>query len=284
MKPYELIVNQILDRLDDWILPWQKSWVWWLPCNYETNKEYRWFNKLILLFDDYKDKRYLTPKQIQKLGWTIKKWSKATKVIFYKFSNDWEHPVNEEIKDRENIKYSFPIIRYYNVFNIEQVEWIHITPKKQWDIWERYKKAHSILEIYKDKPNITTGINPCYIPLTDTIQIPKKEKFNTWDNYYSTLFHELIHSTWVPKRLGRFWEKATYYWNTEYSFEELVAEIGAMFLSQEVWIIQSTKNNSIAYIKWWLEYLNSNKRCIIQASSLAQKAVDYIITDWWKSS
>lgn len=270
MKPYELIVNQILEKLDDGILPWQKSWIWWLPCNYETGKEYRWLNKLILLFDDYKDKRYLTVKQIQKLGGKIKTWTHATKVIFYKYSEDSECSEWAE-------KYSYPVIRYYNLFNIEQVAWIEFTPKKELDILERYQKAQKILDIYKDKPNITSWVEPCYIPLTDTIQMPKPEKFDILDNYYSTLFHELIHSTWSDKRLNRFKDKVSYYWNKEYSFEELVAEIWAMFLSQEVWIIQNTRNNSIAYIKWWLEYLHSNKKYIIQASSQAQKAVDYIL-------
>lgn len=142
---------------------------------------------------------------------------------------------------------------------------------------DRYNNAKNILNIYKDKPNITIWANPCYIPITDTIEIPSLDKFKTTDDYYSTLFHELIHSTWSVKRLNRFWDKVLSYWNNEYSFEELVAEIWAMFLSQEVWIIQKTQDNSISYIKWWLEYLNKNKKDIIYASIKAQKSLDYIL-------
>lgn len=269
MKAYDIIVNQILDKLESWVLPWQKSWIGWMPCNYETDKEYRWLNKLLLLLDDYKDKRYLTAKQVHKLGWKIKKWENATKIIFWKY--------DESIDDELDLKYRYPIIRYYNIFNIEQVEWIELAPKKELDVLDRYNKANNILNIYRDKPNIAIWTNPCYIPITDTIEIPSVDNFKTTDDYYSTLFHELIHSTWSVKRLNRFWNKVLSYWSNEYSFEELVAEIWAMFLSQEVWIIQKTKDNSISYIQWWLEYLNKNKKDIIYASSFAQRAVDYIL-------
>lgn len=268
MKPYEIVVDQILNNLESWNLPWTKSRLWWIPCNYETNLEYRWLNKLILLFDDYTDKRYLTAKQVNKLGWKIKKWEKATKIIFWKYS--------DTLEDEKEITYSYPIIKYYNVFNIEQIEDIKPTPKKELELLDRYNKAQSIVDDYIDKPTIQIWNEPCYIPSKDIIQIPDKNNFNTLDNYYSTLFHELIHSTWSTKRLNRFWENKAYYGNKEYSFEELVAEIWAMFLSQKAGIIQNTQNNSIAYIKWWLEYLNKNKKEIIYASSQAEKSVSYI--------
>ncbi len=272
MKPYEIIVDQILDKIESWTLPWQKPWIWWTPCNYETQTEYRWINKLLLLFDDFKDKRYLTPKQIFKLWGVIKKWEKATKVIFWKYPNE----DNEGSEDIIKKKSSYPIIKYYNIFNIEQIEWIELKPKKKLDIEERYNKAQTLLEKYKDKPTIIEWPNACYKTMLDVIEIPNLHKFKTVDEYYSTLFHELIHSTWSKNRLNRFWDNVLNYWNNEYSFEELVAEIWAMFLCQEVWIIQKTRDNSIAYIKWWLEYLSKNKKDIIYASSLSQIAFDYI--------
>lgn len=267
MKPYEIVINQILDKLDEWTLPWQRTRTWWIPSNYETGIEYRWLNKLILLFDNYQDKRYLTAKQITKLWWHINKWEKATKVIFFKYQ--------EETEDENKINY--PIVKYYNIFNIEQTSWINLEPKKQITPSQKYNKAQQLIENYKQKPKIISWPNPCYIPLTDTIEIPTLDKFKTIEDYYSTLFHELVHSTWIKQRLNRFWNNTLKHSKQEYSFEELVAEIGSMFLMHEMNILYNNQNNNVLYIKWWLEYLNNNKKHIIYASSQAQKATDYIL-------
>lgn len=266
MRAYEIIVDQIINKLNEWVLPWNKPWQWSHPINYETKIKYKWINKLILLFDDYKDKRYLTLKQINKLWWTLKKWSVWTKIIF------WQLKESEESK-----KYNYPLIKYYNVFNIEQTEWLDLVPIEKENNLNSYNKASWIIKNYLNKPKIVTWNKACYNPMEDLITIPDKKKFNSTDDYYSTLFHELIHSTWNTKRLNRFWDKVYKYWSNEYSFEELIAEIGAMFLSHEVWIIKNTKDNSIAYINWWLEYLSKNKKLIIYASSQSQKALDYIL-------
>lgn len=236
-----------------------------MPENYQTGIEYRGLNKLILLFDDFTDKRYLTAKQIQKLWWSIKKWEKATRIIYWQY------------KDQDEDELSYPIIKYYNVFNIEQVQWIEITLRKSRDITDRSNKAMQVVHNYKDKPDILPGVNPCYIPYKDTIEIPSMERFKTVDEYYSTLYHELIHSTWHTTRLSRFTESVKYFWSEEYSFEELIAEIWSLFLSQEAGIIQKTKENSLAYIQGWLKYLKNNKKQIVYASALAQKATDYIL-------
>lgn len=123
-----------------------------MPENYETQSPYRWLNKLILLFDDFTDKRYLTAKQIQKLWWSIKKWEKATRIIYWQY------------KDQEDEELAYPIIKYYNVFNIQQVDWIEITLRKSHELIQRCNKAMQVVNDYKNKPEIISGISPCYIP------------------------------------------------------------------------------------------------------------------------
>lgn len=267
MKAYEIIVNQILEKLDNNILPWRQTRIGWSPCNYITNKEYRGLNKLILLYDDYKDKRYLTYTQIRNLKWRIKKWSKSQKVIYWQFV------------DTDNETLSYPIIKYYNVFNIAQVEWITLnTPKANIHIVEdKYNLANDLIKNY-NWPKILEWSNPLYEIKTDTIRIPNKNMFNSLDNYYSVLFHELIHSTWHISRLDRFSNtKKLNFWNQEYSKEELVAEIGSMYLSMKVWISNKVTSNNIAYIQNWIKYLKNNTKELLYASIKAEKAYEYII-------
>jgi len=262
-KAYELIVEQILERLDNHSLPWTKSWTGWNISNYITNTEYRWVNKLVLAFDTYEDKRYLTMNQVRKLKWRIKKWSKAQKILYSQFT------------DSENVKLEYPIIRYYNVFNIEHVEWITINKPKVIKESDKYSAVNNMINNYKGWPRIKIWPNPIYKVSLDTICIPDKNKFNNLDNYYSILCHELIHSTGAQHRLNRFNHNIKF-GNNVYSKEELVAELGSMFLSMEVWIINKASNNNISYIKSWTKFMKDNKKEIIYASSQAQKACDYI--------
>lgn len=110
--------------------------------------------------------------------------------------------------------------------------------------------------------------------------MPIRQHFVNSEAYYSTLFHELIHSTGHESRLNRKDVTHTNKMNLEsYSQEELVAEIGACFLNSYAGIAIQNFSNNIAYIKGWLERLHSDKKFIIYASINAQKAVDYILNE-----
>ena len=63
----------------------------------------------------------------------------------------------------------------------------------------------------------------------------------------------------------------------DYSKEELCAEMGAAMLCGNVGIENQTLDNSTAYIAGWLKALRSDKKFVIQAAALAQKATDYIL-------
>ena len=53
--------------------------------------------------------------------------------------------------------------------------------------------------------------------------------------------------------------------------------MGAAYLCGICGIENATIDNSAAYIQGWLKKLKSDKKFIVSASSLAQKAVDYIL-------
>ena len=271
-KIYEIIVDQIIEKLEEWIVPWKCTWKWWVPINYSNNNEYKWINRLLLSMNNFNTNYYLTYKQVKNLWWNINTWSKATKIIYWDIKN-------KTVGDKDNVEVEDKriITKYYNVFNIEQTD---IIPTE--NIIDHIEQStnvlsESIIKSYKGKPTIEHGKNPCYIPSIDTIHIPNKQSFISSDEYYSTLFHELVHSTWSKNRLSREWViQKNYYWDNKYSREELIAEIWSMFLSNYAWIDISTSNNSIDYIKGWLKFLKWNKRDIIIASSNAEKAVKYI--------
>jgi antirestriction protein ArdC len=107
--------------------------------------------------------------------------------------------------------------------------------------------------------------------------MPKKKSFKSPEGYYSTLFHELVHSTGHEKRLNRktITEMAEFGSET-YSIEELVAELGSAYLSSFTGILNVGIQNSAAYLNGWLTKLKNDKRFMVQASGQAQRAVDFI--------
>ena len=107
--------------------------------------------------------------------------------------------------------------------------------------------------------------------------MPLPEQFQNNAEYYSTLFHELTHSTGHAKRLARITATAAY-GSEEYSAEELVAEIGSASIMATLGIENKlTFRNSAAYIQNWLKALRNDKRLIVTAAAKAEKAIKMIL-------
>ena len=130
-------------------------------------------------------------------------------------------------------------------------------------------------------PSIKHGESRAYYrPSTDTVNMPDRSLFGTAEEYYSTLFHELGHSTGHGSRLSRrSIKELTMYGTHEYTVEELIAEMCSCFLCNHSGIEQSTFDNSAAYIQGWLKRLRDDPKFVIQAGSAAQKATDFILNN-----
>jgi antirestriction protein ArdC len=108
--------------------------------------------------------------------------------------------------------------------------------------------------------------------------MPARALFNSTEEYYSTLFHELTHSTGHASRVGREGiEQLNTFGSESYSREELIAEMGAAMLSGISGIETKTLENSAAYLQSWITRLRGDSRLVISAASAAQKAADYIL-------
>jgi antirestriction protein ArdC len=111
----------------------------------------------------------------------------------------------------------------------------------------------------------------------DRVNMPKKDTFDTAENYYATLFHELTHATGHESRLGRMQEKFSHFGDTTYAKEELIAEMGASFLCNVAGIMDRTIDNSASYINSWLKALKNDRKLVVSASSKAQEAAEFIL-------
>lgn len=271
---YSIVTNRIIEHLEKGVVPWQKTWTEaGLPKNLITGKPYRGINVWLLSSLNYPQNSFLTFKQVKDLGGTVKKGEQAQEVIFWK----WVERQDQETKEMEKI----PLLRYYNVFNIAQCDGI---PKdKLPPVIERnnnhLEACEKIINEMPKRPNIRYKEQRAYYNrLDDSINMPKMETFDRSENFYGTLFHELVHSTGHNERLNRKELLESKGFRTEdYAVEELTAEMGASYLKSQAGIPIEQLENNAAYIQGWLERLKNDKKFIVYASSQAQKATDYIL-------
>ena len=138
--------------------------------------------------------------------------------------------------------------------------------------------AQRIVDGYEDPPTIQYNhAYPCYQPASDRVRMPATERFISEAEMYSTLLHELAHSTGSQHRLNRSLERSATFGSKPYGKEELVAEMAAAFLCAEAGIGPATLENTAAYIQGWLKQLRNDRRLIVHAAGAAQKAADWIL-------
>ena len=174
-----------------------------------------------------------------------------------------------------------PLLRYYNVFNIAQCEGIPIEkiPKQIERNNNPIETCEKIINEMPKRPDIRNNEQRAYYNrISDYVNIPRIETFNTSEDYFNTIFHELVHSTGHGERLNRkelLESKGMR--SDKYAMEELTAEMGASYLKSYAGIPIEQLENNAAYIQSWLERLKNDKKFIVHASSQAQKATDYIL-------
>lgn len=268
---YSAVTERIISQLENGIIPWNKPWTGIASgaVSGATGKPYSMLNQMLL----EKPGEYYTWNQIQKLGGKVRKGEKSSMVVFWK-----QLPIEEKDPDTNEVtKKLIPMLKYYNVFHVDQIDGIDPKTVPIEDIDPATDEAaDSIIADYLARSGVTliheAGDRAFYRPSTDSVTLPLREQFPDMSEYYSTAFHELTHSTGHESRLNRL-TKTAHFGNEEYSKEELVAEIGAAALLNHVGIeTASSFKNSTAYIQSWLKALKNDKRLIVSASSQASKA------------
>lgn len=278
---YQVVTDRVISLLETGVVPWKKTWTGDdIPRNLLSKRAYRGINFWLLLSLNYEQNYFLTWDQVRDMGGRVNAGEKGHIVVFWK-----NVPKSPEEKDEEGRPKTIPMLRYYKVFNIAQCSNIkpELLPAYTPVIEEEADVLLSCEEVIASMP-LCPKIqhkeqSAYYHPLHDFVNMPKKKSFSSVETYYSTLFHELVHSTGHEKRLNRKSVGHMQEFNpTEaYSFEELVAEIGAAFLCNKAGILEPVIDNTASYIDGWLKPLKNDKRFIIQAAAQGQKAADYVL-------
>lgn len=272
---YEMVTARIIEQLEQGIIPWYKPWTGTAGAwSRSTGKPYSLLNQWLMPQGEY-----ATFNQIKKEGGKVKKGEKGYPVVFFKPT-----VIETEDKNGEKVKKTVPLLKYYTVFNIsEQVEGLEVKHSKE--TVERHHEPLAELEAIKTDYLKRSGVEfynleqdkAYYSPVDDSIVLPLVEQFDSIEEYYSTAFHEMAHSTGHSTRLNRL-NKLAAFGSDDYGKEELIAEITAAAVLNEAGIeTEKTIKNSAAYVQNWANAIKGDVKLIVHASSKAQKAFEMIM-------
>ena len=274
---YAEVSTRIIEELEQGAAPWIKPWSATagqnVPQNAVTNRPYSGCNVILLWLArncGWQTPRFLTFKQAIEAGGNVRKGEHGTKVYFVK---------QLQVKDGDGEEADIrlvPMLREYTVFNVDQCENLPDSVKAGKPMRVRNPDTRDALAdefLRSTGADIREGQGAAYyVSSHDFISMPAFEAFKSADSFYNVTFHELAHWTGHKSRLDRdlkhrFGERA-------YAAEELVAELGAAFLSAEFSFDGDVRN--AGYIATWIELLKADKRAFFTACNRASKAADYL--------
>ena len=286
----EKVTEKLVAMIEKGVNPWRKPWnsAGNLAISHTTGKGYSLLNQILL---DFKGGEYLTFNQVKAEGGHVKKGAKSKIIVFWASQTvkrviDTDEDGNEVVKN-EVKQYCMPILKYYNVFHIDDCEGIKrkhtqdVSEIRKYD-FEKDTAAEDVAFGYAKRMGVGLSIiesdRAYYRPSSDSVVVPLREQFQNRAEFYSTLFHELTHSTGHKSRLDRFKDDVSMAARKqEYSREELIAEIGAATSLAKLGINDDESDaNSAAYLKGWASFLKNDNRAFIIAAGKAEKAVNMI--------
>lgn len=192
-----------MELLEQGTVPWRKTWNARsnMPKNVVSKKEYRGVNVFMLACMPYSSPYWMTFKQVQDKGGHVIKGSKSTPVIFWK----WLDRKDADVTDTETVNGKIPMLRFYNVFNLEQTEGIEPLPTTEIiHTFTPIELAEQIIAAMPLRPEIKYGGNRAsYSPMLDYVKLPEPTSFELPEEFYNTAFHELSHATGHESRVGR---------------------------------------------------------------------------------
>ena len=251
---------------------------------------------------------YATYKQIKEAGATIGKGEKAMPVIYWNVTHRDEH--GEKVSDeayeamtkaeQEKVK-TVPVMMGYYVWNLQQTNFPEVKPEQYARLQEKFKapEMKDTQGMYESKEfdrmidkqawvckiNTVEGAGAFYSQSKDEITVPTKAQFNIHNTpeetykdgmeYYSSIVHEMAHSTGVEKRLGR--DMEGHFGDKKYAKEELVAELTAAMVGNSMGFDKRILDNNAKYVDGWMDTLKKEPRFILSVMADVNKASHMIL-------
>lgn len=292
---YQEVTDRIIDLIesgqasgDDWMRPWRQVAGEGIPTNAATGRNYRGVNVLLLWGDamlrGFSLGLWGTYRQWQSLGCQVRKrpddyprGSWGTMVVQYRPAKSGDEDQEAEATEEERRRRR-GYLGWATVFNVDQVDgWDRLAidglddDESEVELIDRIE--HYIEATGADVKRM--GGEACYVkPPADYIRIPAASRFESIEQHYSALFHELTHWTGIKERCDR--DMRGRFGDVAYAMEELVAELGSAFQSGTFGLEPVAREDHAEYVANWLQVLRNDKRALVTASSKAADAVEWL--------
>ena len=284
------IVEKVIGDMKRGGLRWSEPYLTSLsPQNPVTGTVYKGGNRLHLAFAaftrGYEDPRWCTFNQIRDKGWHLKRGAKAAPIEKWREVTVKKDGTTSDEKTQDEKKDTFSFMRlvgYWNVFNAQEIEGIPAitAPKHTKDYTAKIADDLIVSSRCPVREHPIYAGTAAYTPSRDYIMIAPRDTFLSDETFTRVLLHEMTHATGHSSALGR--ASSTKFGSPEYAEEELVAELGALFLCSDLGIqgkdLRGTHyENHVAYLKSWLEALEDDPAYLFKAASKADKADAFIL-------
>ncbi len=289
---YEMVTKRILQHMMKGEIPWRNTYSLTkkTPMYYNavTGKPYSFLNGLLLGAPG----AYATLKQINDAGGRVKKGSKSRFVVYWgsfipKEDKELAKKLKEEGKDTSHLEVWF-LKGYNNVYSTDDVEGVTFGTAEQGEqaAMESAQAPTDIADMVAREYTTCQGVGvvndntsePMYDTDNDMVVLPEKQRFVLEEDYYLSLFENLVHSTAAEKRLNRKREFQALAGKEATTKEELIADIASsMILASTGLQRKETEQQTAAECQKWIEEMNNNCRLIVEASTGAEKAAKYIL-------
>ncbi len=280
---YERVTSVITAQLEQGVRPWARSWNDQAisrglerPVRF-NGQPYSGINVLILWsFQQergYASNRWMTYRQAQELGGQVRKGEKSAPVV-----KVGQFAKTAEIDGEECVEHAGSYLKQYAVFNVAQIDGLpdRFLEGSQIKLAEHERIAAAEDFVSRTLARVVEGGNlACYMRSpVDEIRMPELGRFQTAESFYATLLHELAHWSGAEHRLNR--TKGKQFGDSNYAFEELVAELGAAFLCADLQISAEPREDHAQYLSGWLKALQKDPRAIFTAAAQAERACSFL--------
>ena len=277
---YTRITERILALLRAGTVPWQRPWRTPGGPRNLSGRPYRGINALLLAGLDYPSPYFLTYRQAQARGGHVRRGERGVQVVLWRPVERRAATSDAAPEGEQGGGERYLLVRTYTVFNLSQCQLpAAMLPPPVAAVPEPIEACERIVAAMPDPPRLLHG-GPvaAYAPVPDLVLMPHRRDFRDAASYYATLFHELAHATGHPRRLDRptLAERCPF-GSSNYSREELVAELGAAFCCGQAGIAPAILDASAAYVRGWLRALGDDPRLVVAAAGQAQRAADCIL-------
>lgn len=268
------LTAKMIDAMESEPGEWTQPWRGALPANGVTGRRYSGTNILLLGLTagerGYESNRWATFKQWRDAGCSVRKGERSSVVVFYKSLT-----VPDDDSDDPTATKRVPLLRYNSVFAAEQVDGEHAARLRA--PGEAFDADESAETFFANVGAIVRhgGDAAHYSKQNDAITLPPRATFESSAAYYSTAAHEHVHWTGGPTRLDRISHKR--FGDDEYAREELVAELGSVFVMAHLGLRHEPDERQTAYLAHWSAHLRRKPRDLWSVVGDASAALDWLI-------